>query len=390
MANVQETDLTAHLYFEAHTCLAVNKPPPNLTPLVSDLDQWLDYWKGRATNTTAANAISKAMRYLAPQSKQIFTLLTSSDPFLHGDMDDWDAFEALVRRTFRVTKAELAFHPISASDWLRPIRVSQAGKLPRNTLLQLLVNSARKPVKHIAKLVFGRDGGPGNIPEMSNNMFRQMFAHWQACRAIPADANLAFFNNAQGNPYTAANLPFHSMMRCAFVAGAGFALQLQAYHDFKNYCVPAVVGEGMGDLMEKKWQVDQHVDFFKVYPEILDTYLTTMVGTSGRTLAESPNATTKAAAVMVIDGRMSEEIAMQGYRPRHNGNNEGSDGNQGGRGRGKGKGKGKGKTEPPGSQVHAQDGKEPSSGVPPAPAPHSQPAPVAPTWRSTSGEDYSG
>ena len=152
--------------------------------------------------------------------------------------------------------------------------------------------------------------------------------------------------------------------------------QLQVYHDFKHYNVPAMVGEGIQDRMEKLWTSDKGVDFFTTFADSLDTYLTTTNGINGKTLAESPITNTRSAALMVVNGNPSEDVASTGHQQRNgNGNGNRGRGNnrgRGGRGRGgRGRGNPGGRNNNPPANINTMDSK-PNDQNPPNPAPQGQ------------------
>ena len=234
-AHVTETDLTHHLYFEAPQCMtAHHKTPLNMHPLVTNLLQWLDYWKARAAATTAKNAISKAQRHMAPRSHAHFTLVAGESEFMHSEQDDWDQFEEIVREAFRQSKADLALHPLGHADWLRPLKLNQSSRLANNALLMGMITATRKPLKHLGHLVFGKDNVVNALPQAT---FRRMASFVVATKIVPEGQDLGL-----GDGVTAGQAPWNAHARLGFMCGAAFAAQLQVIMDFKHHCVPASVG----------------------------------------------------------------------------------------------------------------------------------------------------
>ena len=329
-ATVTETDLTHHLYFEAPQCItATHKAPSNMHPLVSNLQQWLDYWKARAAATTAKNAISKAQRHMAPRSYRHFMLVVGESEFIHSDQDDWDEFEEAVRGAFRQSKADLALHPLGHADWLRPIKLNQSSRLANNALLMAMMTITRKPIKHIGSLVFGKDNVVAAMPAAT---YRHMATFIQKTKILPEGRAFDLGANV-----TIANAPWNDHARLGFMCGVAFGAQIQAIMDFKHHCVPATVGEKLQDVLEKEWKTDGSLDFFRKFPKALDTLLTSLVNQQGKSLADNPAST----QVMLLDGQNEAEMASAGYVHRTEEEKKAFIDAKKSKGKGKGKGKGK-------------------------------------------------
>ena len=266
-----ETNVTAHPWFEM--ARLANQTPGNCNPLTHNLTDYLDYWHANAIATSVQYAVEKAIRYLAPATKAIFLEATSMTLLQHK-RDDWNLFESTCRRTFQVTRSDIVTHPLRDANWDLVVRANQQTNTPRNQILRIQCNLARKPLKNLSRMVFG-------TVEDTNRLRPAQYIKcdtWLHGMKLLPDNMDALGNNAQ---IDAENRRF-------VMIGMAWALNVQAIQAFKFHNLPAQTLEQFNDVLQKECDMapNSNTDLIEGLVETLATHLTTQANITGPSNAD--------------------------------------------------------------------------------------------------------
>ena len=315
--NVVESDMVSHMWFEMPRLSG--KTPPGCAPSSTSLAEWLSYWEEKrlAYGGDTPRAIEKALRYIAPATKAVWTDATSMARITH-ERGDWQLFKTTCQKVFQVSKSDVVDHPLRDNNWL--IRLPSNNKTtPRNQSLRSFANVSVKPLKQFSEILFN----PAR--HVSGPTIRKTY-HWlQAMRLFP-----------DGHP----NCPraITAYHRAFILLGAAWAMRLQAISAFKFFILPAQLFDQFSDVLEETIPLTPNNEncIMEDLIEELASFLTTQHAISGPSLAEKMrNLANQAAAVNTQPTNPTNETpsgdvaALRGGRGR--GRGRGGRGGRGGR-----------------------------------------------------------
>ena len=281
-----ETDLRSHIWFELRRFFLIDPESSKaLNPLTTNLKEWITYWHERALIMGVAPTIEKAMRYLAPKSKNLFNEAIAMSRLKHR-RDDWDLFEATVRNVFQVTKADIIQNPLRDPNWLIKTKVTNT-RTPRNQALRAHIGLALKPLVNLSDMLFN------DQRFIRQGTFDKAMTWMMDLRLFPEDMYDQFedYQVQQGD-------------RVMIMLGMAIALQLNAIAQFKYNNIPAHLMDPFDDIMETMLHLRENNDacFFEDTVDALATYLTTQSNISGASQAEK-DVTTKKAIIQAVSQR---------------------------------------------------------------------------------------
>ena len=344
--HVFESDLHAHLWLEIPRFYS---GPSNMNPITTDTKEFLAYWHERVRTVGTASAIEKAIRYMAPRTKTLFSDATAMSLIRHK-RDDWDLFKDTVARVFQVNKSDMVEHPLRHRNWLIQTRPKNALQgTPRNQTLQMQTNLALRPLNQLSSMVFDAN------KQIKNATYVKMRVWLKGMKlipdAIPVTAAGAFQQGCGAN----------DQAKVFLITGMAIALTMRAYQDFKYHNMPAGLIDMFDDVLEQQVTLTDGNDICLVtgLSTHLATFLTTQNHIKGPAQADldrngkngnSSKNGNKSQPTMAVTGNQDQEETAavnngnknkRGKRRGNGGNNAGNNSNSQAHGSSGSSGKGK-------------------------------------------------